>query len=56
MTRVQQMSSGIVVKWEICKIDMQETNLQQLSDAIKSIWTKISKMFPVCSCIYALKI
>ncbi len=31
-----------VVEWEICIMDVQPTNLQQLRDAIMSIWTKIS--------------
>ncbi len=31
-----------VVEWEICIMDVQLTNLQQLRDAIMSIWTKIS--------------
>ena len=32
-----------VVEWEICIMDVQLTNLQQLRDAIMSIWTKISE-------------
>ncbi len=32
-----------VVEWEICIMDVQLTNLQKLSDAIMSIWTKISE-------------
>ncbi len=32
-----------VVKREICIIDVQPTNLQQLCDAIMTIWTKISE-------------
>ncbi len=32
-----------VVEWEICIVDVQPTNLQQLRDAIMSIWTKISE-------------
>jgi len=32
-----------VVEQEICIIDMQPTNLQQLHDAIMLIWTKISE-------------
>ncbi len=32
-----------VVKWEIHIIDVQPTNLQQLHEAIMSIWTKISE-------------
>ncbi len=32
-----------VVEREICIIDVQLTNLQQLRDAIMSIWTKISE-------------
>ncbi len=32
-----------VVEWEICIMDVQPTNLQQLHDAIMSIWTKISE-------------
>ncbi len=32
-----------VVKREICIMDLQTTNLQQLRDAIMSIWTKISE-------------
>ncbi len=32
-----------VVEWEIRIIDVQQTNLQQLHDAIMSIWTKISE-------------
>ncbi len=36
-----------VVEWEIRIMDVQLTNLQQLHDAIMSIWTKISKgLFP----------
>ena len=30
-----------VVEWEICIMDVQPTNLQQLRDAIMSIWTHI---------------
>ncbi len=32
-----------VVEREICIMDVQPTNLQQLRDTIKSIWTKISE-------------
>ncbi len=32
-----------VVEWEIRIMDVQPTNLQQLCDAIMSIWTKISE-------------
>ncbi len=32
-----------VVEWEIRIMDVQPKNLQQLSDAIMSIWTKISE-------------
>lgn len=32
-----------VVKQEICSIKVQTTNLQQLHDAIMSVWTKISE-------------
>ncbi len=32
-----------VVEWEILIMDVQPTNLQQLHDAIMSIWTKISE-------------
>ncbi len=32
-----------VVKWEIRVMDVLPTNLQQLCDAIMSIWTKISE-------------
>ncbi len=32
-----------VVEWEIRIMDVQPTNLQQLRDAIMSIWTKISE-------------
>ncbi len=32
-----------VVEREICIMDVQPTNLQQLCDAIMSIWTKISE-------------
>ncbi len=32
-----------VVEREICIMDVQPTNLQQLRDAIMSIWTKISE-------------
>lgn len=32
-----------VVEQEICITDLQPTNLQQLCDAITSIWTKISE-------------
>ena len=32
-----------VVEWEIRIMDVQPTNLQQLLDAIMSIWTKISE-------------
>ncbi len=32
-----------VVGWEICIMDVQPTNLQQLRDAIMSIWTKTSE-------------
>ncbi len=32
-----------VVEWEIRIMDVQLTNLQQLCDAIMSIWTKISE-------------
>ncbi len=32
-----------VVEQEICIMDVQPTNLQQLCDAIMSIWTKISE-------------
>ncbi len=32
-----------VVEWEICIMYVQPTNLQQLRDAIMSIWTKISE-------------
>jgi len=32
-----------VVQWEIRIIDVQPTNLQQLRNAIMSIWTKISE-------------
>ncbi len=32
-----------VVEREICILDVQPTNLQQLRDAIMSIWTKISE-------------
>ncbi len=32
-----------VVEWEIRILDVQLTNLQQLRDAIMSIWTKISE-------------
>ncbi len=32
-----------VEEWEICIMDVQPTNLQQLRDAIMSIWTKISE-------------
>ncbi len=32
-----------VVKWQIHIMDVQPTNLQQLCDAIMSIWTKISE-------------
>ncbi len=32
-----------VVEREICIVDVQPTNLQQLRDAIMSIWTKISE-------------
>ncbi len=32
-----------VVEWEIHIMDVQPTNLQQLRDAIMSIWTKISE-------------
>ncbi len=32
-----------VVEWKIHIMDMQATNLQQLHDAIMSIWTKISE-------------
>ncbi len=32
-----------VVEWEIRIMDVQPTNLQQLHDAIMSIWTKISE-------------
>ncbi len=32
-----------VVEWEIHIMDVQMTNLQQLRDAIMSIWTKISE-------------
>ncbi len=34
-----------VVEWEICIIDVQSTNLQQLRDTILSIWTKISEEY-----------
>ncbi len=34
-----------VVEWEIRMMDMQPTNLQQLLDAIMSIWTKISDKY-----------
>ncbi len=34
-----------VVEREICIMDVQPTNLQQLCDAIMSIWTKISEEF-----------
>ncbi len=34
-----------VVKWEIHIINVQPTNLQQLRDAIMSIWTKISEEY-----------
>ncbi len=34
-----------VVEWEIRIMDVQSTNLQQLCDAIMSIWTKISEEF-----------
>ncbi len=33
----------VVVEREICIMDVQPTNLQQLRDAIMSIWTKISE-------------
>ncbi len=32
-----------VVEWEIRIMDVQPTKLQQLRDAIMSIWTKISE-------------
>ncbi len=32
-----------VVEWEIHIMDVQPANLQQLRDAIMSIWTKISE-------------
>ncbi len=32
-----------VVEWEICIMDVQSTNLQQLRDTILSVWTKISE-------------
>ncbi len=32
-----------LAEWEICIMDVQLTNLQQLHDAIMSIWTKISE-------------
>ncbi len=32
-----------VVEWELHIMDVQPTNLQQLHDAIMSIWTKISE-------------
>ncbi len=32
-----------VVEWEIHIMDVQPINLQQLCDAIMSIWTKISE-------------
>ncbi len=34
-----------VVEWENCIMDVQPTNLQQLRDAIISIWTKISEEY-----------
>ena len=34
---------GDVVERGICIMDVQRTNLQQLCDAIMSIWTKISE-------------
>ncbi len=34
-----------VVERKICIIDVQLTNLQQLRDAIMSIWTKISEEY-----------
>ncbi len=34
-----------VVEWEICILDVQPTNLQQLCDALMSIWTKISEEY-----------
>ncbi len=34
-----------VVEREICIMDVQSTNLQQLRDAIMSIWTKIPEEF-----------
>ncbi len=45
-----------VVEREIRIMDVQPTNLQQLRDAIMSIWTKISKeCFPTPCWIYATK-
>ncbi len=41
-----------VVEWEIHFMDVQLTNLQQLRDAIMSIWTK---MFPKPCWIYSTK-
>ncbi len=32
-----------VVEWDICIMDKQPTNMQQLRDAIMSIWIKISE-------------
>lgn len=34
---------GDVLEWEICIMDVQPTNLQQLRDVIMSIWTRISE-------------
>ncbi len=45
-----------VVEREICIMDVQPTNLQQLRDAITSIWTKnLWGMFPTRFWIYAMK-
>ncbi len=45
-----------VVEREIPIMDVQPTNLQQLRDAIMSIWTKTSGMFPTPCWIYARSI
>ncbi len=44
-----------VVEREIRIMDVQLTNLWQLCDVFKSIWTKISGMFPTPCWIYAIK-
>lgn len=45
-----------VVEQEVCFIDVQQTNLQQLYDVIMSVWTNISvECFQHLLNLYAMK-